>query len=104
MLIQKLRAWWTNLTDPSDTRIRLRDGDALLVSVQDGRVTAYTFDVALSHREFITRMLGSLPEGAWVGTIRKFDRRIIAVNSRTYFDNQLPAPQEVFDAVHRAFR
>jgi hypothetical protein len=104
-MLQRLRRWWSDLRDdPSDKRIRLRDGDVLLASVQDGKVIAHTFDVALSHREFVTRELGTLPDGAWVGTIRKFDGRIVAVNSRTYYENQLPAPAEVFAVINRTFR
>jgi hypothetical protein len=91
-------------TDPNDKRIKLRDGDALLASVQGERVIAYTFDIALSHREFVIRNLGTLPEGAWVGTIRKFGGVVIAVNSRTYYENQLPAPQPVLDVIHENFR
>jgi hypothetical protein len=83
---------------------KLRDGDTLLVSVQDGRLIAQTFDVALSHAEFVKRHLGSLPEGAWVGTIRKTGRHVIALNSKTFFGNQLPGPQSVQDAVRAAFR
>jgi hypothetical protein len=104
-MLQRLRRWWSDLRDdPSDKRIRLRDGDVLLASVQDGNVIAHTFDVALSHREFATRELGSRPEGAWVGTIRKFDGRIVAVNPRMYYENQLPAPAGVFAVINRKFR
>ena len=84
--------------------IRLRDGDALLVSVQNGKVIAQTFDVALSHAEFVRRMLGELPDGAWVGTIRKFGRQVVAINSKTFYGNQLPAPQSVQDVVRASFR
>jgi hypothetical protein len=42
---------------------RLRDGDSLLVSVKDGTIIAQSFDIALSHAEFVKRSLGSLPEG-----------------------------------------
>jgi hypothetical protein len=104
-MFERLRSWWFEWRDdPSDARIRLRDGDVFLASVQDGKVIAHTFDVALSHREFVTRELGSLPAGAWVGTIRKFDGRIIAVNSRTYYENQLPASAEVFVVINRTFK
>jgi hypothetical protein len=101
----RLRSWWSRLIDdPSDKRIRLREGDVLLASVLGDTVIGYTFDVALSHREFVTRELGTRPDGAWVGTIRKFDGRIVAVNSRTYYENQLPAPAEVFAVIGRTFR
>ena len=101
--LSRLR-WWGGRVDPNDKRVVLRDGDALLASVQGDKVIAYTFDIALSHREFVIRNLGTLPEGAWVGTIRKFDGQVIAVNSRTYYENQLPAPQAVLDVIRAAFR
>ena len=88
----------------SDGRRRLRDGDTLLASVKDGELIAHTFDVVLSHAEFVKRSLGSLPDGAWVGTIRKSGRQVIAVNSRTFYGNQLPAPQTVLDVVKKHFR
>jgi hypothetical protein len=88
---------------PGDAR-RLREGDTLLASVQSGTIIAQTFDVALSHAEFVKRSLGRLPEGAWVGTIRKAGRQVVAINSKTFYGNQLPAPQPVQDAVRAAFR
>jgi hypothetical protein len=88
---------------PGDPR-RLRDGDTLLASVNNNVLIAHTFDVALSHAEFVRRSLGSLPEGAWVGTIRKAGRQVIALNSKTFYGNQLPAPQSVQDTVRAAFR
>jgi hypothetical protein len=87
-----------------DGTFRLRDGDSALVSVRGGIVIAHTFDVALSHAEFIRRQFGQLPEGAWVGTIRKIGRRVIALNSKTFYDNQLPAEPAVQDAVRLMFR
>jgi|GEM_PF-1115539 len=88
---------------PGDAR-RLRDGDSLLVSVRGNTILAHTFDIALSHAEFVRRSLGTLPEGAWVGTIRKTGRQVIALNSKTFYGNQLPAPQSVQDAIRSAFR
>lgn len=89
--------------NPGNAR-RLRDGDTLLASVKDHTIIAHTFDVALSHAEFVKRSLGRLPEGAWVGTIRKAGRQVFALNSKTFYGNQLPAPQPVQDAVRAAFR
>ncbi len=82
---------------------RLRDGDSLLISVREGAIIAQTFDIALSHAEFVKRSLGSLPEGAWVGTLRKTGREVWALNSKTFYGNQLPAPQAVQDTVRAAF-
>ena len=85
-------------------QIPLRDGDTRLAVVQDGALLAQTPDIALSHAEFVRRALGTLPDGAWVGTIRKVGRDVIALNSRTFYGNQLPAPESVATAVRAAFR
>lgn len=82
---------------------QLRDGDTLLAIVQEGKVAAHTSDIALSHMEFLRRTLGELPQGAWIGTIRKARGEIMVINSRTFYGNQLPAPQAVIDAVRAVF-
>ena len=84
--------------------VSLQDGDALLVIVKDGEVTVHTWDIALSHAEFVRRTLGELPEGAWVGTIRKAAGEVTPFNSRTFYGNQLPAPEHVVAAVRAKFR
>jgi hypothetical protein len=90
--------------DTMATTVPLQDGDALLVIVRDGAVAAHTRDIALSHAEFVRRTLGELPAGAWVGTIRKTDGEVIPFNSRTFYGNQLPAPEQVVAAVRAMFR
>jgi hypothetical protein len=84
--------------------IQLRDGDSLLAIVQGNEVAAHTRDIALSHAEFVRRTTGSLPDGAWVGTIRKADGQVMAFNSRTFYGNQLPAQTEVLSAVRSMFQ
>jgi hypothetical protein len=84
--------------------IPLRDGDSLLVIVQGSDVISHTWDIALSHAEFVRRTTGTLPEGAWVGTIRKADGEVMAFNSRTFYGNQLPAQNEVLSALRSMFR
>ncbi len=86
------------------TGVQLQDGDTLLAIVRDGKVTAHTRDIALSHAEFVRRTLGQLPEGAWVGTIRKAGGEVTAFNSRTFYGNQLPAPAQVVAAVRATFQ
>jgi hypothetical protein len=100
-LFERIVAWM--FPTPPGVR-RLRNGDMLLASVMNGALIAQTFDISLSHAEFVKRELGSLPEGAWVGTIRKNGRQVVAVNSKTFYGNQLPASTEVQDAVRAAFR
>lgn len=99
-LFERIIAWL--FPTPPGVR-RLRNGDMLLASVMNGALIAQTFDISLSHAEFVKRELGSLPEGAWVGTIRKNAGRVVAVNSKTFYGNQLPAPQEVQDATKSSF-
>jgi hypothetical protein len=82
----------------------LREGDTRLAVVRDGRLLVESSDITLSHAEFVRRALGTLPEGAWVGTIRKAGGVVMALNSRTFYGNQVPAPQSVIDAVRVAFR
>ena len=106
-IVPGLRSWWRDrfpkAQAKSATAVVLRDGDSLLASVRDGEVIAFTFDVSLSHAEFVRRDLGQLPEGAWVGTIRKVGGTIVGVNSKTFYGNQLPAPQTVIDVVRSHF-
>jgi len=86
-------------------KIRMRDGDAILVMVQDARVLHFTPNMGLPHVEFVRRSTGSeiLPTGAWVGTISKLDGEIAVISSKYFFGYQLPAPEEVTAAVRREF-
>lgn len=84
--------------------VQLRDGDTLLVIAKGGSVIAHTRDIALSHAEFVRRTFGTLPEGAWVGTIQKAGGEVIPFNSRTFYGNQMPASREVVDAVRLMFK
>ncbi len=90
--------------DRGSSATLLREGDTRLAVVRDGRLLVESADITLSHAEFVRRALGSLPEGAWVGTIRKAGGVVMALNSRTFYGNQVPAPQPVIDAVRVAFR
>jgi len=97
-------AGWLRAAPPASTATLLRDGDTRLAVVRDGQLVVDTADVTLSHAEFVSRALGTLPEGAWVGTIRKANGVVMALNSRTFYGNQVPAPQGVLDAVRAVFR
>lgn len=90
------------LTD-SKVVTKLRDGEARLVAVLGEVILAHTPDVSLSHAEFVRRSLGELPQGAWVGTIRRSAGEVVAVNSRTFYGNQLPAPANVTEVIRIAF-
>ena len=51
-------------------KVLMRDGDAILVMVQGGKVMHYSWNMGLPHVEFVRRKTGTeiLPEGAWIGT------------------------------------
>jgi len=58
-------------------------------------------DFGLSHMDFVKRKVGSLPEGAWVGSATKNDGELSAVNSFTFYRNQLPGPEATQRAVFK---
>jgi hypothetical protein len=58
-------------------KVRMRDGDAILVMVQDGKVLHHSWNMGLPHVEFVRRATGELPEGAWVGTVSKLDGEVM---------------------------
>ena len=84
-------------------KIKMRDGDAILVMVKDGEVVHHSWNMGLPHAEFVKRSVGQLSEGAWVGTVSKLDGEVAAISSKHFFGYQLPAPAEVMEAVRREF-
>jgi hypothetical protein len=80
-------------------KIRLRDGDTMLIVVKDADVVHFTPNMSLPHSEFVKRSTGTLPEGAWVGSVSKMDGEIAAITSKHFFGYQLPAPLDVRAAV-----
>ena len=87
---------------PQD-KIKMRNGDAILVMVKNGEVIHFSPNMSLPHVEFVKRTTGKLPEGAWVGTVSKVDGQIAAITSKYFFGYQLPAPPDVADAVRKNF-
>jgi len=81
----------------------MRNGDAVLVMVNGGKVIHYSWNMSLPHVEFVKRTTGDLPEGAWVGTVTKLDGEIMAISSKYFYDVQLPAPPDVNNAVKVVF-
>ena len=75
----------------------------MLIMVKDGEVAHFTPNMSLPHVEFVKRATGTLPEGAWVGTVSKIDDEIAAITSKHFFGYQLPAPLDVREAVLRKF-
>src|SRR6058998_3103395 len=54
-------------------KIKMRDGDTMLIMVKDGEVIHFTPNMSLPHSEFVKRAAGQLPAGAWVGTVSKLE-------------------------------
>ena len=84
-------------------RIKMRDGDTMLIMVKDGAVIHFTPNMSLPHSEFVKRTTRQLPEGAWVGTVSKLDGEVAAITSKHFFGYQLPAQPEVMEAVRKTF-
>jgi hypothetical protein len=84
-------------------KIKLHDGETMLIMVKGGAVVHFTPNMGLPHSEFVKRTTGQLPTGAWVGTVSKLDGEIAAISSKHFFGYQLPAPPEVADAVRMTF-
>ena len=70
----------------------MRDGDAILVMVQDGRVSHYSWNMGLPHAEFERRKTGALPDG-----------EVMGINSKYFYNDQMPAPPEVNAAIRDLF-
>lgn len=45
-------------------KIKMRDGDAILVMIKDGEVAHFTWNMSWPHAEFVKRTTGKLPDGA----------------------------------------
>ena len=84
-------------------RIKMRNGDTMLIMVKGNEVIHFTPNMSLPHSEFVKRTTGQLPEGAWVGTVSKLDGEVAAITSKHFFGYQLPAPDWVLTAVRDLF-
>lgn len=80
---------------PPTGKFEIRDGDYVLIIVQNGEVTHFTPNVSLSHADFVKRSVGELPADAWVGSATKNDGYLTAINSYTFYQNQLPASPDI---------
>ncbi len=81
----------------------MRNGDTILVMVKDGAVAHFSWNMALPHVEFVRRTTGTLPEGAWVGTVTKLDGEVMGITSKTFYGYQLPAPPDVNAVIKTVF-
>ena len=83
--------------------IKLRDGDAILVMIKEGKLLHHSWNMSLPHVEFVRRATGQVPEGAWVGTVSKVEGRIAAMSSKYFYGYQMPAPPEFAAVVSQDF-
>ena len=84
-------------------KMKMRDGDTALIMVKDGHVIHFTPNMGLPHVEFVRRVTGELPEGAWVGTVARLDGKVTAISSKHFFGFQPPGPDWVQAAVREKF-
>jgi hypothetical protein len=84
-------------------KMKMHDGDTALIMVKDGRVIHFTPNMSLPHVEFVRRVTGELPEGAWVGTVSRLEGQVTAISSKHFFGFQLPGPDWVQAAVREKF-
>jgi len=84
-------------------KIKIWDGDTMLIMVKDGQVIHFTPNMSLPHSEFVKRHTGELPAGAWVGTVSKLNGQVAAISSKHFFGYQLPGPDWVQTAVRETF-
>jgi hypothetical protein len=80
-------------------KLHIQEGYYFLIIVENGAVTHFTPNFGLSHAEFAKRTVGTLPAGAWIGSATKNDGHLSAVNSMTFYGNQLPGPPHTQQAV-----
>ena len=58
-------------------KIKMRDGDAILIMVKDGSVIHHTFNMSLPHAEFVKRATGKLPDGAGLERLPSWTARLL---------------------------
>jgi hypothetical protein len=75
----------------------------MLIMVKNGEVNHFTANMSLPHVEFVKRVTGELPEGAWVGTASKWMVRSWQLHRNISIASNLPGPPEVQEAVKRTF-
>lgn len=89
---------------PPTEKFEIQDGLYVLIIVQNGKVIHFTPNVSLSHADFVKRTIGKLPADAWVGSATKNGGYLTAINSYTFYQNQLPAPPDIQNVVKEQFR
>jgi RHS repeat-associated protein len=80
----------------------LAEGEASLVLMKDGQLVAkQAVGSMLTHAEFAAQngavaADGSLAQGYWIGTVGKVNGQVVALNSSTFYGNQLPSADATF--------
>ena len=62
-----------------------------------------SWNMGLPHIEFVRRKTGTLPDGAWLGTVTKLDGEVMGITSKSFYNYQMPAPPNVNDAIKDVF-
>ena len=88
---------------PEQMPVEIGDGQTFLIIVRGEQVVDYTWAM-MPHVEFVKRSVGTLPEGAWVGTVSKLNGELAVISSKTFYGYQLPAPEWVAKVVRAAFK
>lgn len=88
---------------PPAEKYEIQEGYYVLIIVQNSKVIHFTPNVSLSHADFVKRSVGKLPSDAWVGSATKNDGFLTAINSYTFYQNQLPASPEIQSVVKKQF-
>jgi RHS repeat-associated protein len=91
-------------TTAAASRTLIREGDAVLGIVHEGKLIQHTSNVTLGHTQFIERTIGTLPAGAEAVTIGKFQGEIMVTRSRVIHGRAMPASKEAFEAAKAVFR
>jgi hypothetical protein len=84
-------------------KIKMNDGDTILVMVKGGEVIHHSWNMSWPHVEFVRRATGELPPRAFVGTVSKLDGQVVAISSKHFYGYQLPGPADVQEAVKKVF-
>jgi RHS repeat-associated protein len=96
-------------TSPQSTQVPLANNEAVLVVTKDGQIVSQQpTDAMLTHEELATQAgavdsEGNLKPGYWVGTVGKNGSDVIAINSMTYYGNQMPNA-DATDAARKVFK
>jgi len=94
----------TSIAASTTNAVTMAEGDAVLAVISDGKIIAQSSNMMLSHEAFVARTVGTLPEGAEVVTIGKYNGVVTAITSKTFSGVQVPASTAAQAASRAAFK